>query len=351
MLSFIIFVCLTSGIFIIRWSVGAGLYIAFLEMTLYVLFLSLNYRVLGKALYFLLFKNSIVLTLLLVLILNLIISSVMIVLGNSDFWLQVAGLNFRNILILCLGVVFYIKLTISDQISTNRFFWVLLFGVFLQLLISVLVTHGKDALLLFGVGASYAVLFAFYLFVSSTSWAMKALSAGFIVGGNSFTAIFSSFISLFLHKPKRMIIPVVVVIYLFVLFIDQHFGELTIFRKSPEMLLSGTGRFDIYRGCFEAISNMSFGRASCHSSYLTLVVNYAFIGIMESIIVGVIFLHFIWKNFRSNFAETVFLLSTVIFISANDFLLFTPSTLTLAVAFIALRVSGNKPINDQYNRI
>ena len=329
-----------SVLFMLRWTMGGGLLFAVIEIITYIIFILVHYKAIPTMLNYLFKKNIILVGLLIIFFVNTILSLLNAIIIDVDQWIQICGLNVRNIFIMLVGGIIFVKL--EDDLEKNIIscFWIFIFFGFIQNIISVIITHELAGLLLNGIGVSYIALFALYLFSYYRNIIMKLVTFILILASNSLSAIVAYFMAIMILRMRKIILPIIgggILIYSFLL---GYWGDRTLFRKSPEVLISGTGRFEKYSGCIANFNIYASDTASCHSSYLTLMNQYGVFGFLECLIFVSSCIIFYVKSYKVRKDKKLwFIFSVIIFISANDFLLVTPSHLTIAFCILLLHIS------------
>lgn len=330
----------TASLFVGRWTLGGGLLFAAFEILFYILFIVSNYKSLGHVTKLILKKNNLILGLLFIFTLNTQISIINGILGNTDYWIQVLSLNIRNFLLIFVGGTLFVDLSKGNESLIVKSFWIFTFFGFLQNALSITITHGLAGLLLNGVGVSAIALFAIYLFLSHQNILIKLVALVIVIASNSISAIAAYLVSVTIFRLRKVTLFWAIAVVLMYTFLTGRWGAQKFFRKDPEMMLSGTGRFDMYADCLTNISNNISAGKSCHSSYLTLISQYGIFGIFEVVLfIYLSFLFFIKSYpFRKD-KDLWFIFSIIVFIAVNDFLLVTPSTLTISFCIIILQLN------------
>ena len=147
--------------------------------------------------------------------------------------------------------------------------------------------------------------------------------------GNSLTAFLAFLSGYFLFKPLRMIIPLTAGMIFLLNFLAGNFGSMTLFRKSPEVILSGTGRFEKYEECLSRIYQLLMGGEVCHGMYFTMLSRYGFFGMLELLLIFSGAVLYVFRIYGSRDLWSYFPIVSLIFITANDFIFNTPSSFTL----------------------
>ena len=333
----------TAILFILRWNLAGGFIFALAEILFYILFIAFNYKVVGYVAKLLLKKNGLTSGLILIFTFNMIANIILGIFDDTEYWLQILSLNIRNILLIFIGGILFVEFSGENQNSVIRVFWIFTVFAIFQNAFSIIITHDLNGLLLNGVGLSTIALFAIYLFLNHRNILLKLIALIVAILSNSFSAIAAYLLSISLFKFRKTLVIWVCIIPALLMFLAGNFGDQKLFRKSPETLLSGTGRFDIYRECLNYISNNNFGGPACHNSYLTLISQYGVLGLLECLIIVSLFVVFFIKNYPSRKNNDLwFLFAIPIFVAANDFFFITPSSLTIGFSLVILRVNNGR---------
>lgn len=297
--------------------------IELVSLTLLIFILSLSCKVETKYVR----NNPILLAWIAVILMNIFISLVSGVVSDADYWLQNFGLNIRNLITGVFAVFFASHKDFSQKNLSMLVLFCVLYG-FLQSILGMLSAYSFDALMQFGVGVSFIVLFCLYLMLSSNSKIAKFFYLGLAFAGNSLTAFVAFLLGLFIYRPLISLIPIAVVCIFLVLFISGSFGDFLLFRKSPEVLLSGTGRFRKYADCLDMIATLRIGGDVCHGSYLTIISKNGLLGIFQVALLFIAAIVHYLQYLKRLSILNIFPIICLVFILGNDFILNTPSQLT-----------------------
>lgn len=278
--------------------------------------------------------NSLLVAWHLLILMSIFTSLVMGIISDSDYWLQYFILNVRNILIGILGILIAQKISVAYRNDLKVIILVIFFG-FAQAIIGLITSYSYDTFLMFGVGVSFIALLCLMILLMVKSYILKILFLSLAVAGNSLSAFLTVTVGYVALNPVKSLLPLLMGSVFMALFLTGSFGDMHLFRKSPETIMSGTGRFQMYSECLEWISTLKMGGTVCHNSYLTLLSRNGFIGLIQVCILlsGSIFYYI--KILQRNLNVMSFApLFIVMFIFFNDFVTNTPSTLTLLFCYL-----------------
>lgn len=326
------FLLINSLTFVMRLNGISGTLLAGIELSSLLISILLqtiiNRKILLPSL------NSLILAWASVIVISILTSLVMGIISDSEYWLQVFVLNIRNLLIGIFGILIAQKIAVTYKNNIKVILLIVFFG-YTQAIIGLITSYSLDVFLLVGVGVSYIALFSLVLALMVQSYLYKIVFISLSVAGNSLSAFITIVVGYFALNPIRSFLPILISGVFMALFLTGSFGEFQLFRKSPETIMSGTGRFLIYSECLEWISKLQMGGTVCHNSYLTLLSRNGFIGIIQVSILLAGSTYYYINILQKNLNITTFApLFIIIFVFFNDFLTNTPSTLTLVFSYL-----------------